>query len=533
MVETVRADGAQETNRQSGAALTRRDLLGSAAALGLVAGAPAIATAAASAGQLIYGIHVSIAPTWFDPAETQGIITPFMVLYALHDAVVKPMPGTAAAPCLAESWKAGDDDKSYEFVLRKGAKFHNGEPVTSADVKFSFERYKGAAHDLLKSKVASIETPDPQRVVFKLKEAWPDFLTFYSSASGAGWIVPKAYVEKVGDEAFKQTPIGAGPYKFVSFTPGVELVLEAFEGYWRKTPAVKRLVMKVLPDEATRLAALKRGEVDIAYSVRGELAEELVKTPGLTLKPVVLQAPNWIYFPEQWDPKSPWHDLRVRQAANLAIDREGMSKALFLGYCKITNNAVVPYTFEFYWQPQNAVYDPEKAKKLMAEAGHANGFDAGLLYCDSSYANMAEVVVDNFAQIGIRAKLQPIERAGFFAGYSSKKYTKGIVQAASGAFGNAATRMASFIVKDGAFSYGNYPDIDELFPAQANELDHEKRAAVLDKMQQLVDQKAIYAPIWQLGFLNGVGPRVGESAFGLIPGFAYTAPFEDLTIKSA
>jgi peptide/nickel transport system substrate-binding protein len=534
MVETVRADGAQGISVQtSGAALTRRDLLGGVAALGLVAGAPTIATATASAGQLTYGVHVSIAPTWFDPAETQGIITPFMVLYALHDAVVKPMPGTSAAPCLAESWKAGDDDKGYEFVLRKDAKFHNGEPVTSADVKFSFERYKGAAHELLKSKVASIETPDPQRVVFRLKEAWPDFLTFYSSASGAGWIVPKAYVEKVGDEGFKQAPIGAGPYKFVSFTPGVELVLESFEGYWRKTPAVKRLVMKVLPDEATRLAALKRGEVDIAYSVRGELAEELVKTPGLALKPVVLQAPNWIYFPEQWDPKSPWSNLKVRQAANLAIDREGMSKALFLGYCKVTNNAVVPYTFEFYWQPSNAVYDPEKAKKLMAEAGHAGGFDAGLLYCDSSYANMAEVVVDNFATIGIRAKLQPIERAGFFAGYSSKKYTKGIIQGASGAFGNAATRMASFIVKDGAFSYGSYPDIDELFPAQANELDHEKRAAVLDKMQQLVDQKAIYAPIWQLGFLNGVGPRVGESAFGLIPGFAYTAPFEDLTIKSA
>jgi peptide/nickel transport system substrate-binding protein len=365
-----------------------------------------------------------------------------------------------------------------------------------------------------------------------LKEPWPDFLNFYSSASGAGWIVPKKYVEKVGDEGFKQAPIGAGPYKFVSFSPGVELVLEAFEGYWRKVPSVKRLVMKVLPDEATRLAALTRGEVDIAYSIRGELAEQLVKTPGLTLKPVVLQAPNWIYFPEQWDPKSPWHDIRVRQAANLAIDREGMSKALFLGYCKITNNAVVPYTFDYYWQPPDAAYDPEKAKKLLADAGFANGFDAGLFYCDSSYANMAEVAADNFAQIGIRAKLQPIERAGFFAGYSSKKYAKGIIQGASGAFGNAATRMASFVVKGGAFSYGNYPDIDELFPAQADEMNHDKRAAILDKMQQLVHEKSMYAPIWQLGFLNGVGPRVGESAFGLIPGFAYTAPFEDLTLKS-
>ena len=108
-------------------------------------------------------------------------------------------------------------------------------------------------------------------------------------ATGAGWIVPKKYVEKVGDDGFKKAPIGAGPYKFVSFTPGVELVLEAFERYWRKTPSVKRLVLKVIPDESTRLAALKRGEVDIAYSIRGELAEELQRTPGLTLKPVVLR----------------------------------------------------------------------------------------------------------------------------------------------------------------------------------------------------------------------------------------------------
>jgi peptide/nickel transport system substrate-binding protein len=222
----------------------------------------------------------------------------------------------------------------------------------------------------------------------------------------------------------------------------------------------------------------------------------------------------------------------VRQAINFAIDRQGMSDALFRGKCKITNNAVVPYTFDYYWQPPNAVYDPEKAKKLMAEAGYPNGFDAGIMTCDSSYANMAEVSVDNLQAIGIKIKLQPIERAGFFAGYGSKKYPKGIIQAASAAFGNAATRMASFVVKDGAFCYGNYPEIDELFPKQAEELDKKKRGEILDKMQQLVDEKAMYAPIWQLAFLSGVGPRVGESAFGLIPGFAYTAPFEDLTIKT-
>src|SRR5437588_931680 len=427
---------------------------------------------AAPEGTVTWGVHITLASRWLDPAETEGIITPFMFLYALHDAVVKPMPGGWNTPSLAESWSQSKDGLTYEFVLRKGVKFHNGDPVTAEDVKFSYDRYRGAGVKLLKDRVREVQIVDPGRIRFVLKEPWPDFMTFYgTSATGSGWVVPKKYVEKVGDDGFKKAPIGAGPYKFVSFNPGVELVLEAFEGYWRKPPSVKRLVMKVIPDEATRLAALTRGEVDIAYSIRGELAEELQKTPGLALKPVVLQAPNWLYFPEQWDPKSPWHDLRVRQAANFAIDREGISQALFLGYCKITNS-IVPYTFDFFWQPPAAAYDPAKARKLMAEAGFANGFDAGTLYCDASYSNMAEISVNNLGEIGIRARLEPIERAGFYAGYASKKYTKGIIQGASGAFGNAATRLAAFVVKDGAFAYGSYPDIDPLYPQQAAELDH-------------------------------------------------------------
>src|SRR5258708_5334202 len=112
------------------------------------------------------------------------------------------------------------------------------------------------------------------------------------------------------------------PYKFVSFNPGVELVLEAFDQYWRKPPSVKRLVFKVIPDESTRLAALKRGEIDSVYSIRGELAEELRSTPGLTLKPAVVQGVFCLYFPDQWDEKSPWHDERVRRAPGLGVDRQ-------------------------------------------------------------------------------------------------------------------------------------------------------------------------------------------------------------------
>jgi peptide/nickel transport system substrate-binding protein len=511
----------------TGSGITRREAL-ALTAFGLAA-APGLAFAAAPTGQLTWGIHVSLAPTWFDPAETPGIITPFMVLYALHDGMVKPMPGQPLAPSLAESWTGSEDGSVYEFVLRKDAKFHNGDPVTAEDVKFSFERYKGASHDLIKNRVAEIETPDPQHVRFKLKAPWPDFLTFYATASGAGWIVPKEYVEKVGVDGFKKAPVGAGPYKFVSFKPGVELVLEAFDQYWRKTPSVERLVFRSIPEETTRLAALQRGEVDIVYSIRGELAEELQRTPGLTLKPVVPPAPFWIYFADQWDAKSPWHDERLRRAASFALDRKAMNDAITLGYSKITGS-IIPYSFDFFWQPPSPTYDPAKAKELLAEAGHPDGFDAGDFYCDSSYSNVAEAALDNFQAAGIRLKLRPLERAAFVEAYSNKKL-KNLILGGSGAFGNAATRLEAFVVKGGTYVYGSYPDLDALYHQQAAELDHKKRATILDKIQQILAERMIYAPIWQLGFINGVGPRVGQSGFGLIADFAYTAPFEDITIK--
>src|SRR5262249_18422127 len=478
-------------------------------------------------GQIILGRNITLAPAWFDPAETPGIITPHMGLYALHDGMVKPMPRQALAPGLAESWSASEDALTYEFVLRDGVKFHNGATVTAEDVKFSFERYRGAANKLLKERVAAIETPDAHHVRFRLKYPWPDFLTYYLGATGAGWIVPKKYLGQVGDEGFKKAPVGAGPYKFVSFTPGQDLVLEAFEGYWRKTPSVRRLVFRAIADESTRVAALKRGEVDIG-PVRGELAEEGQRTRGLRLQPVVVQVPFWPYFPEPWDPNSPWHDQRVRLAAVLAIDHKTISQALTFGPARISGS-IIPDNFEFYWAPPAPAYDPVRAKQLLAEAGYPRGFDAGDYYCDSSNADVAESVINNLHTVGIRTKLRPFERAAFFKGYAEKRF-KNVIQGTSGAFGNAATRLEAFVAKGGAYVYGSYPDIDELFQEQAVELDVKRREAKLHKIQQLVHERAMYVPIWQLALLWGVTSRVGESGLGLIAGHPFSAPYEDVTL---
>ena len=127
-------------------------------------------------GTMTWGVHVSLTPAFFDPADATGTALPLMVYYAVHDGLVRPLPGQRMGAALAQSWEASRDGLTYDFTLRKGVRFQNGDPVTAEDVKFSFERYRGASAGLLKAKVASVEIVDPQRVRFRLKQPWPYLL---------------------------------------------------------------------------------------------------------------------------------------------------------------------------------------------------------------------------------------------------------------------------------------------------------------------------------------------------------------------
>ncbi|MGH7334244.1 MAG: ABC transporter substrate-binding protein [Candidatus Rokuibacteriota bacterium] len=500
--------------------------------LGLILLAGLVPEPAVAQAPMTWAVHISLAPTWFDPGEHTGVITLMKVLYALHDAMVKPMPGNAMAPSLAESWTVAKDGLTYEFVVRKGVVFHNGDPLTSEDVKFTFERYRGAAAKLLKDKVTAVEIVDPYRVRFRLKEPWPDFMTFYGTpATGAAWIVPKKYVEKVGDDGFKKTPVGAGPYKLTSFNPGVELVLDAHDRYWRKTPAVKRLVWRVVPEDLTRLAMLKRGEVDVAYSLRGPLGEEVKRTAGLKLVPTVISATQWLDFgPLQWDPKSPWHDRRVRLAAALAFDRNAINQAETLGHSKPTGS-IIPSAFEYALAIPPYPSDPAQAKKLLAEAGYPNGFDAGDYACDVSYSSVAEAIANYLGAVGIRTKVRPMERAAFLGQWKDKKI-RSLLQAGAGGQGNAATRVQNYFAKEGLYTWGSHPDMEDLYVQQSRELDPKRREVLLHQIQRLAHERVMQAPLWELGFLNAVGPRVEESGLGLIAYHPYSAPYEDLKLKN-
>jgi peptide/nickel transport system substrate-binding protein len=491
-------------------------------------GAPA---AAAPEGTLTWGLHVTLATKWLDPSDTEAFINPFMVLYAVHDALVKPMPGGENTPSLAESWTVSKDGLVYEFVLRKSAKFHNGDPVTADDVKFSFERYKGAAAKLLKDRVRDVEIVDAGRVRFHLREPWPDFMTFYgTSATGAAWIVPRKYVEKVGEDGFKKAPIGAGPYKVVSFNPGIDLVMEAFEGYWRKIPSVKRLVFRSMPDETTRAAALKAGDVDIVYLLSGPTAQEVKRTPGLRLAAAMPPGVVFLDLPEQWDPKSPWHDRRVRLAASHALDRNALNQAETLGLSHPTGG-LIPRVLDFARAYPPPPYDPARAKKLLAEAGYPNGFDAGDLTPFPPFFSLAEAIGGYLQAAGIRTRLRTMERAAFLTAWREHKI-RGVIMGLGAPAGNAATRIEAYVTKGGIYSSGEVPEIESLFQRQARELDRKKREGMLHQIQQIMQDRAMYVPIYELAFLWGIGPRVEEACVDHIKGFSYSAPYEDLKLKA-
>jgi peptide/nickel transport system substrate-binding protein len=342
--------------------------------------------------------------------------------------------------------------------------------------------------------------------------------------------VPKKYIEKVGEDGFKKHPVGLGPYRFVRTVPGVELVLEANEQYWRKRPSIKRIVIKGVPDRTTRLAMLKTGEADIGYLMIGVEGETVRADPKLRLVHVIPSAAWWLDFPEQWGKaKSPWQDRRVRLAANLALDKQAINQAERLGFSRLTGS-IIPSVMEYALRLDPYPYDPAQARRLLAEAGYPNGFDAGDLTPNPPFTTFGESVANYLGAVGIRTRVRTMERATFFEAWRTKKLT-GVILGVSAAPGNAPARLDTFVISTGTYAYGGYPDIDELFRQQAQERDRRKREAILHQIQRLMYDRVMYAPIFEPATLHGIGPRVEEPAVGLNPLLYFAAPYEEMRLK--
>ena len=219
----------------------------------------------------------------------------------------------------------------------------------------------------------------------------------------------------------------------------------------------------------------------------------------------------------------------MRLAASLAVDRKAINDAEALGFSGLTNNIVARH-MEFALPIDPHPFDPKRAKQLLAEAGHPNGFDGGDLTPNPPYFTMAEAVATNLAAVGIRTRVRSMERAAFLTAWGSKKL-KGIVLGAQGAGGNAATRIEGLATSSGIYAYGVLPEVEDLFIRQAKEMDRKKREELLHQIQRILSDRVVFAPIWENGFIRGVGSRVEEAALTLIPAFPYSAPAEELRLR--
>ncbi len=488
---------------------------------------PSASAEAKPEGVLKQAVHWNFSADWLDPATTSFVLSGFSALYLFHDALLKPMPDGAYSPCLAESWTVSPDAKVYEFRLRRGVKFHNGDPMTAEDVVFSFWRYKAAQAKAIQGMAEKVEAVNPYLVRFRFKVPYPDFLEqLFPGVSSIAWVVPKNYIEKVGEAGFKKHPVGCGPYKFVEFVPGVKLVGEAFEEYWRKVPNVKRIELYSVVDMATRLAMVKRGEMDAATLMTGGFYEETKKDPNLRLIPASGPARWYMQIASQWDPKSPWSNPKVRKAASLSIDRQTLADVHMPGGKGVGEFGLPgdPNRVEFPPDP----YDPAQAKKLLAEAGYPNGFAGGTFYpMDGGYWAMGEQIATYLRAIGITLDTRLLDKTAWMAYRQGKKMINALFFEGS----QPPTIGGRLAYLFGSTSYGNYPDIQDVWNQYLKTIDPKERRDLIARVQNMIHERTMYILLVDTKTPSAFGPKVRGNPFKIQPLIWFTAPFEDIELN--
>ncbi len=306
-------------------------------------------------------------------------------------------------PGLAESWSVSTDGKIMQFTLRKGVKFHSGDPLTTADVQFSFERAKKDAFigGMYKS-LDHLEMVDDY--TFKVYFTTADV----SFIPGLGYPVgSKKYYDRVGEAEFVKHPVGTGPYKYVDFKTGQYVELEAFADYWGGAPSVKQVRFVFAPEDSTRVAMLKTGEADMISQVPYPLVLDINKTKGLkTVGTAVGNRTVYMKF-QNVNPKTPWYDIRVRQAYAIAINREAIVKDVEYGLVQ-SYPALGPGDIGYDSGLQHYEYNPKKAKELLVAAGYPNGLDLTLNFMNGEVYGLketTEAVASYLNQAGFKVKL--------------------------------------------------------------------------------------------------------------------------------
>ncbi len=506
--------------------LTRRNLLGSAAAAAAVSSVGAPAFAQKKGGTLV--IASSQVPRHLNPTVQSGIATgvPGTQIFASplkFDANWNPQP------YLAESWSVADDGMSVTLNLVKTAKFHDGVPITSTDVQFSIMTIK-ANHPFksMFAPVEKVETPDAHTAIIKLSQPHPALLLALSSALCA--IIPKHVFDNGQDmktNSANSNPVGSGPFQLVEFKPGEQITLKRFDDFFiDNRPYLDGIVIRIIRDPSALLIAMENGDADMyPFMASGQQIKRLAKSPHLNITAdgyAAIGPINWLAFNNA---KPPLDDRRVRQAIGYATDRDFITNALMRGYAKQQRSPIIESSpfFDEKIAPYNL--DLDMANVLLDEAGHGRGSDGMRfsLTCDyipgpaEQQKSVAEYLKSQLKKVGIKVVVRAAPDfptwAGRVASHDFDMTMDVVFNWGDPVIGVNRTYLSNNIVKgviwSNTQSYSN-PEVDKLLNAAAVEMDPKKRKTLYDEFQMIVGEDLPIYWINSLPYHTAYDKKIGN-----------------------
>jgi len=409
-------------------------------------------------------------------------------------------------PQLATSYKISDDGLHYTYVLRDGVKFHNGDALSSADVKFSMDwilnpKTKSTRRPQFAQLIESVDTPDARTVVFNLRTRDGAFL---NKIAGYLFIIPKAYCEKLAaPEDFAKAPVGSGPFKFVEQQIGQFTKIERFDGYWGPKPQVKTIIYKVIPEPTSRVNALLSGEVDISEGIPTNQVASLKKEAGIDVLPTPIGSPLAVRLYSD-DPESPLSKRDVRLALNYAIDVNAIIKSVFHGI----GAPMATYISKYYpigvdpaLQPYG--YDPKKAKALLAAAGYPNGFEIKMYSASDMPKELAEAVVAYWSQVGVRARVQYMDYAAWSRINNTHATAPMTIMQFSNAIWDPLHPVQGAAAKDGTWSNYSNPEVEKLLLQAQGTEDAAGRDRIFKQIGRVLHDDAQSVLITELFYVFG------------------------------
>ena len=485
---------------------------------GMVAGCgnPDADKGGAGAGEAKDTLVVAIpdAPTYMDP-QVQASIATFRVTTQMFDRLVQFDNNMELQPMLAESWEV-IDDKTTKFNLRKGVKFHNGEAMTSEDVKYSLERCianPGVNYNYLI--IDTITCDDENTVTITTKEPFNALLPRLALEAAA--IICKS--ADTSAEEFNRNPVGAGPYKFKSWELGGDVVLEAHEEYWGGAPKIKNVVFRTIPEAINRSIGLETGEVDLAFDLG---ISDLQSLEGNEKVTTMTTPSNTVWYLGMNVTKAPFDNVKVRQAVSYAVNPQDYIDIVFSGVASPAQNTMLPEGLLGHEPNSIYSYDVEKGKALLAEAGFADGFKTTLWCADSQVMRDSAVVLqEQLRQIGIEAEVKTMEQGQYYAETGEGAHDMYIMSKTSvdpDSMLRAMYHTEAFGLS-GNRSFWAMPEVDQKLDEACTTTDTEKEKQLYSEVQTIVAEQVPLVPI-AVEHLNA-GMQSNVKGFGLFPGKAH------------